>query len=255
MSKSIKYIFVIILSLGFIFITNNAFATASGCGDSGQGKCRTSCGPYIIPFFSPNCNSGDTPGREREDCCVPTVCSFNTTGIGDCKNSSSCESGSGKVGLNTSDCLPPKICCVYPTGNPGSQVNENPTTVSPGTNSLTGETTGQDGSSGSKWAGLVPCQGFDCTLCDFLSFFQNLITYFTELIFALAGGFIVWGAIEIMTSGGSEEKVKSGKNRATVAIYGIAIALAAWLFIGTVFQLLTNSSSKVPWNEIECSSK
>ncbi len=251
MLKKIQYLALTVLLAGFVFTTGNALAAGSACGDHGQGKCKVSCGPYDEVISSNACiiENRDVMGYKEsaEQCCIPTTCSFNNIGIGECKTGSC---GSGYVGMNTSDCLSPKICCVNPIGKPGSQVNPNPTTVSPGN-----ITTEGDNSSEKSWAGLVPCQGADCTLCDFLKFLQNLITYFTELIFALAGGFIVWGAVEIMTSGGSEERVKEGKNRVTIAITGIAIALAAWLFIGTVFQLLTNSSSKIPWNEIECSSK
>jgi hypothetical protein len=103
--------------------------------------------------------------------------------------------------------------------------------------------------------GLVPCDGFDCTICDIFTLIKNLINLFTELVFAFAGGFIVWGAIEIMVAGGDEKKVSSGRGRITVAISGIVIALSAWMLIGTALQVFTGSSSYLPWNKIECSSK
>jgi hypothetical protein len=272
MPKKIQYLALTVLLAGFILITDNALAAGSACGDSGQGKCvsiTSSCGPYDEVISSNNCISQTRKSilgtvETQEQCCVPTACGFNNAGIGKCESQgSTCDMSAGYVGLNTSDCLPPQICCVMSTGLPGSQVNPNPTTVSPGntgtqsgTNPFTGQPTGQSGDSGgSTWAGLVTCQGTDCTLCDFLKFLQGLIVYFTELIFALAGGFIVWGAVEIMTSGGSEERVKAGRERVTMSIYGIAIALVAFLFVGSILQVLTNSKSAVPWNEINCSTK
>ncbi len=73
-----------------------------------------------------------------------------------------------------------------------------------------------------------------------------------EIAFAFSGLFIAWGAFVIMTAGGSEEKVKKGKEIMTTAITGLVIMLSARLIIGTVLQVLTGSATKIPWTTIKC---
>ena len=91
-----------------------------------------------------------------------------------------------------------------------------------------------------------------CNLCHLLQLSKNLITFSLEIGFALAALFIAWGAFVIMTAGGSEEKVKTGKQTMTIAVTGVVIALSAWLIIGTALQILTGSPSKLPWDQIQC---
>lgn len=98
----------------------------------------------------------------------------------------------------------------------------------------------------------VGVTGPKCTLCHLLQLFKNLINLFLEIGMVLAGLFIAWGAFVIMTAGGSEEKVKNGKKILTAAITGVVIALASWLIIATLLQILTGSPSKLPWNQIQC---
>ena len=50
--------------------------------------------------------------------------------------------------------------------------------------------------------------------------------------------FVAYGGFVIMTAGGSEEKVKKGKQVITAAVIGIAIAFGSWLIIFTVNQIL-----------------
>jgi len=101
-------------------------------------------------------------------------------------------------------------------------------------------------------AGLVPCNGPDCTLCDFLTLSNNIITLLTQIGISLASLFFAWGALVIMTAGGSEEKVKSGKDMARTAVEGVVIALGAYIIIGTLLHVLTGSESAIPWSEIKC---
>lgn len=98
-----------------------------------------------------------------------------------------------------------------------------------------------------------PYRGVDtCNLCHLIQLFKNLITYALEIGFAAAALFLAWGAFVIMTAGDSEEKVKSGKEMMTTAVTGVVIALASWLIISTLLQILTGSPSKLPWNQIQC---
>jgi hypothetical protein len=100
--------------------------------------------------------------------------------------------------------------------------------------------------------GLVPCSGLDCDLCDLLVLFKNIITFMTQMTVVLAGLFFSWGAFGILMAGDSEEKVKKGKETMTIAVTGVVIAFSAWLIIGTALQILTDSPSKLPWTQIQC---
>jgi len=104
-------------------------------------------------------------------------------------------------------------------------------------------------------AALVPCNGPDCTLCDFLILIKNLIDLMLQLGVIFAGLFFAWGAFVIMTAGDSQERVTEGRKVMTTVAIGILIAFTSWMILGTLIQVLTGSPSKLPWNEIQCSIK
>lgn len=99
---------------------------------------------------------------------------------------------------------------------------------------------------------FIPCSGLDCNLCDLLTLVKSVITFMIELSVAFAGLFFAWGAFNIMIAGGSQEKFSKGKEIMTIAVTGAVIALGAWLIIGTVLQIVTDSPSKIPWTSIQC---
>ena len=111
-------------------------------------------------------------------------------------------------------------------------------------------------------AGFVSCKGgliktadgykLGCNLCDLLILVKNVITFMIELSVAFAGLFFAWGAFNMMIAGGSQEKFSKGKEIMTIAVTGAVITLAAWLIIGTVLQIVTDSPSKRPWTTIQC---
>ncbi|TSC96488.1 MAG: Uncharacterized protein Athens071426_99 [Parcubacteria group bacterium Athens0714_26] len=106
-------------------------------------------------------------------------------------------------------------------------------------------------------AGLVPCgdSGDNCTVCDFFVLVKNIINWMINVSFALAGGFIAWGAFDIMIAGGDEKKMTAGREKITTAVIGLAIVLGAWLIVGTVMQILSGSPSVLPWSTIQCNIK
>ena len=272
MQKNIKYLisiilpaFIVLISAGSVSAQTAAptiqYAKGATCGASGQGTCKSFCDPYEnIDSSGPVSASGagecgTANSGEILTCCVPTHCGSNSSGVGTCTSNTTC-SGTSVIGINTSDCLPPKLCCVIPA-TPNTVTNEQSTfqPVTTQTNVFTNQTTqtNQTAPEG-KTGGLVTCNGLDCSLCDLLTLIKNVINFLLGLIFALAAAFVVWGAIEIMTSGGDESKVSNGRGRMWTAVMGIAISLGAWLFIGTLLQVLTNSPSVLPWNSINCTS-
>ncbi len=101
---------------------------------------------------------------------------------------------------------------------------------------------------------LIPCSGLDCNLCNLLEMFKRLITLGLKIGVSLAALFVAWGSFVIMTAGatGGEKKMEEGKHIIWTAITGILIAFTAWLILGTIFQILTGSPSKFPWDQIQC---
>ena len=91
-----------------------------------------------------------------------------------------------------------------------------------------------------------------CNLCHILELIKNLIEFLLQIGVVFAGLFIAWGAFVIMTAQDSEEKVKSGREIMTTAIWGVVIALSSWLIISTLLQIVTGSASKLPWTQIQC---
>ena len=107
----------------------------------------------------------------------------------------------------------------------------------------------------SIWEGAETCltsEGNPCDFCDAVRVTVNIITFLTQISAAIAIGVIVYGAIIIMTAGGSPERVKQGRTIITYAIVGVIITLAAWLIINTVLQLMVSASFSLPWQEIRC---
>ena len=90
-------------------------------------------------------------------------------------------------------------------------------------------------------AALVTCGNGDepCSFADFTTLVNNVL-HFTlfNIALPLAVVMFVWGGILIMTSGGSEGKVKKGKDIITGTVVGLLIAFGAWLIMRTVSTVM-----------------
>ncbi len=100
-----------------------------------------------------------------------------------------------------------------------------------------------------------------CTFCHALIVVQNAIAILFQVAIPVAVIFIIIGAIIMMTSGGSESRLKTARAFMTNAAVGLAIGLASWLMINTIVKLIANSSFRTTtgetrdlriWNRIEC---
>jgi hypothetical protein len=90
-----------------------------------------------------------------------------------------------------------------------------------------------------------------CNFCDALVVTSNIVQFLWQIAFVVAVGMIVWGALQTMTSGGSEERVSQGRKTMTAAVIGLVIALAAWLIVNELLLLLSGKPA-LPWSEISC---
>lgn len=90
-------------------------------------------------------------------------------------------------------------------------------------------------------AGLVPCTN-NCTICDLFKLVKNIINFLTiDIATPLAIIILIYGGVMMITSAGSEEKVKKGKTALRRAVYGILIVFGAWLIVNTILTWLGNS--------------
>lgn len=119
------------------------------------------------------------------------------------------------------------------------------------------------------WGPVVSCTGGapeagmsvqkQCTnLCDLFQTGQNVIyLMMTVAVLALAPIFILWGAILIMTMGGSTERVESGRHIITSTVIGVLIALGAFVIVNTFILIMGNVSGSTTglwknWSNLSC---
>lgn len=90
-----------------------------------------------------------------------------------------------------------------------------------------------------------------CGLCDALIVASNIIDDLFKVAILVSTVMIIYGAVRLMTSGGSEKSVSEGKDAIKNAVIGLVIALAAWIIINTLLHILTGNPN-LPWNKISC---
>ncbi|MDD2907865.1 MAG: pilin [Candidatus Gracilibacteria bacterium] len=87
-----------------------------------------------------------------------------------------------------------------------------------------GSTTGDNGTNGA----------FIDTLNNMLGYLVGLL-YFVAVVFALYGGF------QILTAGGDEEKVKSGKTTLVNAVIGLVVIFLASIIVNWIISLASTT--------------
>ena len=103
--------------------------------------------------------------------------------------------------------------------------------------------------------GLVPCIN-GCTLCDLFVLIKNVVDFLVkDIAVPLAVIIFIYGGIMMLTSAGSEEKIKKGKTALGQAIWGLIIVFAAWLIIDTIIKGFAAGGQGIiqgwgPWNQI-----
>ncbi|MCX6731510.1 MAG: hypothetical protein NTX55_00795 [Candidatus Parcubacteria bacterium] len=113
------------------------------------------------------------------------------------------------------------------------------------------------------FAALVPCgvsPGVgpvkECTVCDLFVLVKKVVDFLTEAVaMPVAVIILIYGGIMMLTSGGSEDKIRKGKSAVWGAVWGLVIVFAAWLIIDTIIKWLGTGGQGViqnwgPWNSI-----
>ncbi|MGC9602859.1 MAG: pilin [Minisyncoccia bacterium] len=90
-----------------------------------------------------------------------------------------------------------------------------------------------------------------CSLCDGLTVAINIVNDLTTFAVIATVGMVVYGAVRMMLSGGSEEMFKEAKGIITKAVIGLVIVLCSWLIINTLIHLILGRVD-FPWNNVQC---
>ncbi|MBI4692241.1 MAG: Ig-like domain-containing protein [Candidatus Terrybacteria bacterium] len=124
----------------------------------------------------------------------------------------------------------------------------------------TGGTSTEGGTYTSPKSGIksiVPCGWGTLPKCEICHLFMsvNNIIKFLSIDIAMPLGVIVliYGGVMILTSGGSEEKLKKGKQALWFTLWGLVIVFAGVLIIDTIIKALVSGGFKFPfgpWNAI-----
>ncbi len=91
-----------------------------------------------------------------------------------------------------------------------------------------------------------------CSICDAVIVASNVVNNIViPLGTILAVVFIVYGALRMMVSFGSESNFSSARSIITSAVIGLVIILCGWLIVNTLFTVLMGQPN-FPWAQIKC---
>lgn len=102
--------------------------------------------------------------------------------------------------------------------------------------------------------GIIPCDGtevtvvngqtvYGCTFEHFVKLAQNLINTLILISIPLTAIAFSWAGFLMVTSAGSEEKIKHGKAIFGKVLVGFLFILSAWLIVYTITTALLNNAT------------
>lgn len=112
----------------------------------------------------------------------------------------------------------------------------------------------RDGTCGKLYTGSDTCNttAGGCSLCNGLQVAINVINEIETLAVVITVGMIIYGAVRLMLSGGSEQMVKEARGIITSAVIGFIIVLCGWVIINTFIHIISPSGINFPWASIKC---
>lgn len=91
-----------------------------------------------------------------------------------------------------------------------------------------------------------------CSVCDFVIVAGNIVNNIAVPFGIIAAvAFIVFGAIRMMLSFGSQSAFGDARKIMTSAVIGLVIILCGWLIVNTAFHILAGGIN-FPWAQIQC---
>ncbi len=90
-----------------------------------------------------------------------------------------------------------------------------------------------------------------CSFCDGMKVAINLVNNLTAAAVVITTGMIIYGAIRMMISAGSETALKEAKGIITSAVIGLVIVLCGWLIVNTLIHFIAGQID-FPWANVQC---
>jgi hypothetical protein len=90
--------------------------------------------------------------------------------------------------------------------------------------------------------GAPPPPAPQCGLADLMTVVVNVVNF----LFAFAGfvalGYLLWGGIQMLISGGNPERIKNGKTTITNALVGLVLVYGAYLVLNIAINAFTGGA-------------
>ncbi len=109
---------------------------------------------------------------------------------------------------------------------------------------------------------FVPCNGADCSACDFVSMVNAIIKWLFGIVFILFAVLMAKAGFGLVTSAGSQSALEAAKSSFQNAIIGLIIVMAGWLMVDTIMRSLLDGDQDGiadgnvvgygPWSQVEC---
>lgn len=98
------------------------------------------------------------------------------------------------------------------------------------------------------------CSGFDCQLCNLVTLFNRLISFFIYLGTVAAVFLMAYVGFKYITAGGDSGATSQAKEIFWNVVIGFVIMLCAYLFIDTVLKSILEPEAVRfgPWNPVRC---
>ncbi len=85
-----------------------------------------------------------------------------------------------------------------------------------------------------------------CNACDAIKVGINVVNFGSIVIFPIVAVIVIYGAFQMLTSAGSEERFRGGRKTLVSGVIGLAIVLVSWLAINTFLHFLGGGGSLTP---------
>ncbi|MFA5742406.1 MAG: hypothetical protein WCX77_02735 [Candidatus Paceibacterota bacterium] len=105
-------------------------------------------------------------------------------------------------------------------------------------------------------AGIVPCGGTDCTLCDLFKMVENIVNQiFYYLVPSIAVLLVVYGGFLLITArgDGNSENVKKAKAALTAVAVGLLIIYGSYIAVNEILRAVgVKTVWQQGWYQIDC---
>lgn len=98
-----------------------------------------------------------------------------------------------------------------------------------------------------------------CGVCDVVALTNTIVRVILQLAGVVSLVMFVWAGLDFVTSAGSAEKIKSGRQKLIGSVTGILIIYSAWVGVNFLVKEFTGGNNSVfsfgQWNRLECISE